>query len=59
MNYQMTDKEQQIRLEVLPQLESLANHLWDNQRGVEGRKLDKIVDKLAQILNSDNPEETK
>jgi hypothetical protein len=55
----MTDKEQQIRLEVLPQLESLANHLWDNQRVVEGRKMDKIVDKLAQILNSDNPEETK
>lgn len=50
----MTDKEQQILLEVLPQLESLANHLWDNERGVEGRKLDKIVDKLTEILNQND-----
>jgi hypothetical protein len=46
----MTDK-QRILVEILPQLDRLANQLWDNERGVEGRKLDKIVDKLKEILN--------
>jgi hypothetical protein len=47
----MTNKEEKIRIEILPQLDSLANFLWDNQRGIEGRKLDKIVDNLIKILN--------
>jgi hypothetical protein len=47
----MTNKEQQIRTEILPQLETLACFLWDNQRVTEGRKLDKIVDNLIKILN--------
>jgi hypothetical protein len=51
----MTDKEQQIRFEIVPQLESLANHLWDNQLQSEGRKLDNIADKLLQILRNPEP----
>ena len=50
----MTDTEQQIRCIILPQLESLANHLWDNQLGVESRELDKIVDKPIEILNQND-----
>lgn len=50
----MTDTEQRILVEILPQLEGLANHLWDNERGVEGRKLDKIIDELTAILNQEN-----
>lgn len=47
----MADKEQLIRTEILPQLESLANNLWDSERNVEGRKLDKIIDNVRNILN--------
>lgn len=46
----MGDREQQIRTEILPRLESLVNHLWDNERGVEGRALDRIVDNLRNLL---------
>lgn len=48
----MDDREQQIRTEILPRLESLVNHLWDNERGVEGRKLDRIVDDLRNLLET-------
>lgn len=46
----MTDKEQEIRIEILPRLGTLVNHLWDNERGVEGRALDRIVDDLVNLL---------
>jgi hypothetical protein len=50
----MTDKEQQIRVEILPQLESLANQLWDDGQSPDGRRLDKILDELRNILNNEN-----
>lgn len=53
LNDPMTDKEMQIRVNILPQLERLANLLWDNERGIEGRKLDKITEELITILNQD------
>ncbi len=50
----MTDKEQQIRVEILPQLESLANQLWDDGQSPDGLRLDKILDELRNILNNEN-----
>lgn len=47
----MTNKEQQILVEVLLQLNSLASHLIDNYQAVESRKLDKIIDQLTTIFN--------
>jgi hypothetical protein len=46
-------KEQQIRLMIIPQLESLACYLWDadTQYLGNGRKLDKIINQLTDILN--------
>ena len=49
----MTDKEQQIRTEILPQLNSLATHLWDTNSSL-GRKLDKIAFELLDILDKEN-----
>jgi hypothetical protein len=43
-------KEQQIRAMIIPQLESLACYLWDDS-GMNGRKLDKIINELITILN--------
>jgi hypothetical protein len=43
-------KEQQIRVMIIPQLESLACYLWDDS-GMNGRKLDKIINQLTDILN--------
>jgi hypothetical protein len=48
-------QEEQIRVYIIPQLNSLANNLWDNldeltaTRGA--RKLDTIIDELTTILN--------
>lgn len=50
----MTDKEQRIRVEILPQLDSLAATLFDIYQATEGRRLDKIIDELAAILNQEN-----
>lgn len=50
----MTDKEQRIRVEILPQLDSLAAKLFDIHHPAVGRKLDKIVDELTAILNQEN-----
>lgn len=46
-------KEQQIRVMIIPQLESLACYLWDadTQYLGNGRKLDKIINQLTDILN--------
>jgi hypothetical protein len=43
-------KEQQIRAMIIPQLESLACYLWDDS-SMNGRKLDKIINQLTDILN--------
>jgi len=52
----MTDKEQLIRVKILPQLESLSDNLFDCplHNGIEKqlcRKLDKITEELVTILN--------
>jgi hypothetical protein len=44
-------KEQQIRVMIIPQLDSLASHLWDTEYSNEGRRLDVIVDELTAILD--------
>ena len=46
-------KEDQIRVMIIPQLESLACYLWDadTQYLGNGRKLDKIINQLTIILN--------
>ena len=50
----MTDKEQQIRVEIVPQLESLADQLWDDGQCPDGRRLDRILDELRNILDKEN-----
>jgi hypothetical protein len=52
----MTDKEQQIRVEILPQLNTLASILWDdgNTPPQRARRLDKIIDELTNILNQED-----
>jgi hypothetical protein len=52
----MTDKEQQIRVEIIPQLNTLASILWDdgNTPPQRARRLDKIIDELTEILNQEN-----
>ncbi len=50
----MTDKEQQIRAKILPQLSSFATHLWDTDSPTLGRKLDKIASELLDILDQDD-----
>jgi hypothetical protein len=47
----MTDKEQQIRVKILPQLDRFVSHLWDNVSSKEGRKLEQIVMELELLLN--------
>jgi hypothetical protein len=44
-------KEQQIRVMIIPQLESLACYLLDTEYFSKGRKLDKIINQLTVILN--------
>ena len=52
-------KEQQIRVMIIPQLESLSCYLWDadTEYFSNGRKLDKIINQLTIIL--DEGEELK
>jgi hypothetical protein len=47
----VNDQEQLIRTEILPCLESFANNLWDSGSNAEGQKLDRIIDKLRNVLN--------
>lgn len=44
-------KEQQIRVMIIPQLEGLSCDLLDTEYFAEGRKLDKIINQLTDILN--------
>jgi hypothetical protein len=50
----MTNKEQQIRTEIIPQLNSFINHLWDTGNPTLGYKLDKIAFELLDILDQDD-----
>jgi len=50
----MTDKEMEIRASILPQLESIANHLWDNGNSPEGRRMEAVIEQLRKILSGDN-----
>ena len=51
----MTNKEQLIRVKILPQLESLSDNLFDCHDNATAkyfcRKLDKITEELVTILN--------
>jgi hypothetical protein len=47
----MTDKEMEIRASILPQLESIANHLWDAGNSPEGRRMDAVIEQLREILS--------
>ncbi len=47
----MTEKEIQIRAQVLPLIDSLASNLFDDGQAIYGRKLDRILMKLESILN--------
>jgi hypothetical protein len=56
-NMQQT-QEEQIRISIIPQLNSLANNLWDNMDEMvspkSARRLDKIIDELTNILNNND-----
>ncbi len=51
-------QEEQIRISIIPQLNSLANNLWDNMDEMvspkSARRLDKIIDELTNILNNND-----
>lgn len=49
----MTDKEIQIRANILPQLDSFVDHLWEKDvvSNMEKRKLEQIVRELNTILD--------
>lgn len=53
----MTDKEQQIRVEIIPRLNRFVNILYDCPYTPFGRArlLDKLVNELTQILDSNEP----
>ena len=50
----MTDKEMEIRASILPQLESIANQLWDDGNSPDGRRMDAIIKQLREILSGGN-----
>ena len=50
----MTDKEMEIRASILPQLESIANHLWDDGNSPDGRRMDAVIKQLREILSGGN-----
>lgn len=45
--------EQEIRVKILPQLDSLSNKLWETGqgRGFFAQKIDKIIKELENILD--------
>ncbi len=51
-------KEESIRAEIIPKLNSLANNLWDdldtNTSALSARVLDEIINDLHIILNRSN-----
>lgn len=50
-----TNKEQLIRVKILPQLESLSDHLFDYYKEIQPhiRALDRITQELIEILNEE------
>lgn len=49
-----SERLQDIRVRVMPQLENLANQLWDNDSAPMSRKarqLDRILDELSSLLS--------
>jgi len=50
----MTDKEMEIRASILPQLESIANQLWDDGNSPDGRRMDAVIKQLREILSGGN-----
>jgi hypothetical protein len=52
----MTNKEQQIRTKILPQLESLSEYMFDTFKVIRPsvRKLDAITEELITILNQED-----
>jgi hypothetical protein len=49
----MTGEEQNqlIRVRIIPQLNSIANNLWDNNDPRNGRKLESVIDQLTNLLD--------
>lgn len=47
-------KIQEIRIKIINQLQSFANNLWDCGLNVQGRKLDKILSELSEILDKED-----
>ena len=47
-------QEAELRTSIIPQLESLANNLWDTGNPSLGRKLDNIVDEIRSLLDAKN-----
>lgn len=49
----MTKEEQKelIRVRIIPQLNSITNNLWENGNPTQGRRLDRIIDELTNILD--------
>lgn len=45
------EQEQLIRVRIIPQLNTLTNNLWDNGNPTQGRRLDRIIDELTNILD--------
>lgn len=50
----MTDKETEILTKIVPQLNRLADSLWDSEINRSGRILDKIIKELEEILKQEN-----
>jgi hypothetical protein len=52
----MTEEEQNqlIRVRIIPQLNSIADNLWDNNDPRNGRRLESVIDELTNILNGIN-----
>jgi hypothetical protein len=48
--------EQEIRVKILPQLDSLSNKLWETGqgRGFFTQKIDKIIKELENILDEND-----
>jgi hypothetical protein len=47
------EQEQLIRVRIIPQLNTLANNLWDNGNPIQGRKLDSIIDELTNVMQQE------
>lgn len=50
-NELLMTKEELIRVKIIPELNSLANNLWDDGDSHHGRRLDNIIGELTNILN--------